>query len=79
MKKERDGASTRMQGTCGGRGGGGTSFDAGRKFRSCSLVVHSDVGGSGAAETRMNGLRDDPLTTRGSGARPVGGANRIDD
>jgi hypothetical protein len=26
MKKERDGASTRMQGTCGGRGGGGDEF-----------------------------------------------------
>lgn len=25
----------------------GTSFDAGCKFRSCSLVVYLDVGGSG--------------------------------
>lgn len=36
------------------------SFGTGCKFQSYSFVVHSGVGGSGAAEMRMNGLRDDP-------------------
>lgn len=44
------------------KGCGAMSFGTGCKFQSYSLVVHSGVGGSGAAEMRMNGLRDDPPT-----------------
>lgn len=44
------------------KGCGATSFGTGCKFQSYSFVVHSGVGGSGAAEMRMNGLRDDPPT-----------------
>ena len=55
----------------------GVSFGTGCKFQSYSFVVHSDVGGSGAAEMRMNGLRDDPSTRERR--PPCRRRNRIDD